>query len=474
MKTPVIPPTEAFKVSGTISASGANVGLSGIANASIILKNDSSVALVATFIGAITNFDIIDSVFIDSQFINVPNGRINFSKTIPAKSSSTIGLKIVLKKNLTPEQSVNGKVCVMNIDSLSYNNVVSKPANLSANIFVLQLNATAFINVMASYASSSTATDTFVVGKSVAEGFSLLCTNPGTALVEIIGRKNDGGNPISHYWITNSTDEDFGVRVSNFNSSNNVLVPKTAVNNFTFTINLVAGVNNVVFKTTALKGLIPNGSKVGLKITLANGVSFISTYSAFSDSVDVADKVAVMNVWQGGASFNVGENIRKIAGSFIFFPLNTDNSFNNNFPKIVSAGISTDFYVKKYPFLDFTNKGKSSFIFDYYNPITQIGFDIFNNNKFDNSKNIVTMNDNDKAYNLIPNPVFPESKGMTLYINVYNNSQSLFAPGSIGLEAGKGGWKFWGNPEMEIRVNTNGSGSSNYLPNVPTKSYILY
>jgi hypothetical protein len=212
------------------------------------------------------------------------------------------------------------------------NNIVIKVANVSANIFSLTLSATAFIDLMASFASSNTAIDSFVVGKSVAEGFRLFCTTPGTAKVEVLGRKNDGSNPISHYWITNSTDEDFGVRVSNFNSSNNVLVSKTAVNTFSFTINLAQGVNNVVFKTAALKGLIANGSKVGLKISLANGISFTSTYSALSDSVDLADKIVVANYWATGLS--VPANGSRIGFPFAYFniyPTNADYSFQNNF-----------------------------------------------------------------------------------------------------------------------------------------------
>ena len=140
-----------------------------------------------------------------------------------------------------------------------------------------------------SYPSIDNAIDNFVVGKSVAEGFKLFVTKSGKAKVEVVGVKSDGSLPISHYWITNSTDEDFGVRVSNFNSNNNVIQSKTAINSKSFSINLVAGVNNVVFKTTNLYKAIPNGSKVGLKITLANGITYTSLYDVKSDSVDLAD-----------------------------------------------------------------------------------------------------------------------------------------------------------------------------------------
>ena len=314
-----------------------------------------------------------------------------------------------------------------------------------------------------------------MVGKSVAEGFNLNVSKAGTAMVEVVGLKSDNSLPLSHYWITSSTDEDFGVRVSNFNSNNNVIQSKTAINSKSFTINLVAGVNNVVFKTTSLYKAIPNGSKVGLKITLANGVTYTSLYDVKSDSVDLADKVAVMNSYIVGIIVpGLTSETNQVWSQFIIYPLNADNSFTNNFPKIVSMGISTLYYADKYKdTLDFTNQGNQSFIANSFNVASNDYINISNNFNFNLQKNYIKVNCN--PY-LIQKKATASSQSGTiaLYLNVYNRYAKAFSPQTVGLDPYKGGWKFYGNPEMEIRVNTVGNGSGNYLPNVPLKSYQLY
>ena len=369
IEPPIEPPIYSTKFSATISPNFTNLDLGGSTTAIINLKNDSAASISGNVIFSITNFDIIDSIFIDTQNINFTNGKINFSKTINANSSLATNLKFIVKKNLSQSQSMNGKTIALNIDTLIYNNIVIKTSNISANIFSLTLSATAFVDSMNSFASSSTAIDSFVVGKSVAEGFRLFVNSPGTAKVEIVGAKNDASLPISHYWITNSTDEDFGVRVSNFNSNNNVIKTKTQISQRSFEINLSQGVNNVVFKTSALKNLIPNGAKVGLKISLANGVSFTSTYFAMSDSVDVADKIVVTNNW--GAGVGVLNALTSVSdrkwNDFSIWPQDASENYINVFLKIISAGISYQFYDTAYPLLDFTNRGNPSFVMKDYN-----------------------------------------------------------------------------------------------------------
>ena len=264
----------------------------------------------------------VNSTFVEKVFVstrnNLENSNLDFSNA--RLSDETVS---VLYENLSDTISLEGGVNIfylyvkikdeINVSQNGQQVSFKIPSftNLSNNQKILLNNV---INVFAgqilieelavidntSYSSIDNAIDNFVVGKSVAEGFKLLVTKPGKAKVEVIGVKSDNSLPLSHYWITNSTDEDFGVRVSNFNSNNNVIVGKTAINSKSFSINLVAGVNNVVFKTTSLYKAIPNGSKVGLKITLANGITYTSLYDVKSDSVDLADKVVVSNVWIGG------------------------------------------------------------------------------------------------------------------------------------------------------------------------------
>ena len=471
---PIEPPINITKFSATISPNFTNLDLGGSTTATINLKNDSAANISGNVIFSITNFDIIDSILLDNQNITFTNGKINFSKTINAKSSLAINLKFIVKKNLSQSQSMNGKTIALNIDTLIYNNIVIKTSNISANIFSLTLSATAFVDSMNSFASSSTAIDSFVVGKSVAEGFRLFVNSPGTAKVEIVGTKNDASLPISHYWITNSTDEDFGVRVSNFNSNNNVIKTKTQITQRSFEINLAQGVNNVVFKTSALRNLIPNGAR-GLKITLANGVSFTSTYFAMSDSVDLADKIVVVNTWIGGQGAEANsERVNAGWGSYQIYPIDENSNYVNAFPKIISLGMSTEYYAVNYPYLDFTNaKGSKgqSFVLENYdivasNVITNI---VLLNTNYNVSKNRIIKSGSQFQFN-----DFEGKYGLlTLKLNVFNTSTTTNFSKAVGLDPYKGGWKFFGNPEMEIRATNDGVGRD-FVVNVRSSSTQIY
>ena len=88
---PIEPPIYSTKFSATISPNFTNLDLGGSTTAIINLKNDSAASISGNVIFSITNFDIIDSIFIDTQNINFTNGKINFSKTINAKSSLATG-----------------------------------------------------------------------------------------------------------------------------------------------------------------------------------------------------------------------------------------------------------------------------------------------------------------------------------------------------------------------------------------------
>ena len=462
-----------FKVSATISSSSSTLNLGGTATGTINLKNDSLSPIHVSLTARITNFQLIDSIFIDGSKIDFPNGRLSFSKLIASSSTTTINYKLVVKQNLTAEQTIQNQMSSITIDTISFDGQ-TQSVSVSAPLFTLNLLATAFVSLSGSQASSMTAIDTFVVGKSVAEGFNLNVSKAGTAQVEVIGLKSDNSLPLSHYWITNSTDEDFGVRVSNFNSNNNVIQSKTAINSKSFSINLVAGVNNVVFKTTSLYKAIPNGSKVGLKITLANGITYTSLYDVKSDSVDLADKVAVSNTWiSGGGIVNgLSSRLNQLWGAYVVYPLNSDNTFTNNFPKIMSMGISTQYYADKYKdTLDFTNQGNSSFIANAVNSQATGTMQISTSFSFNSSKNFIKINTSPYKLVYYNNS---ESSPVNLYLNVYNRYSNTFNPGSVGLDPAKGGWKFYGNPEMEIRVSINGAIAGKYLPSVLNWSNQLY
>ena len=455
-----------FKVSATISSSSSTLNLGGTATSTINLKNDSLSPIHVNLTARITNFQLIDSIFIDGSKIDFPNGRLSFSKLIASSSTTTINYKLVVKQNLSAEQTIQNQMSSITIDTISFDGQ-TQSVSVSAPLFTLNLLATAFVSLSGSEASSMTAIDTFVVGKSVAEGFNLNVSKAGTAMVEVIGLKSDNSLPLSHYWITNSTDEDFGVRVSNFNSNNNVIQSKTAINSKSFTINLVAGVNNVVFKTTNLYKAIPNGSKVGLKITLANGITYTSLYDVKSDSVDLADKVAVQNYYVNGKTVPALTSAMAISGNswggYWITPKDANNVYVNNFPKIISMGLSTKYYADSFPFLDFTNKGNESFYIELiHQDIPNNGgfvFDILKLYQYNVGKNYL------KLYSNYPIQTGKSISGNfsrnNLYLNVFNTSTKNFS-GNVGFDPYKGGWKFYGNPEMSIEY-VSGANAQGYI-----------
>ena len=428
----------------------------------------------------------VNSTFVEKVFVstrnNLENSNLDFSNArlsdenvniLYENLSDTISLEsgvnifylyVKIKDEINVSQ--NGQQVSFKIPSFT---------NLSNNQKILLNNV---INVFAgqilieelavvdntSYSSIDNAIDNFVVGKSVAEGFKLFVTKSGKAKVEVVGVKSDGSLPISHYWITNSTDEDFGVRVSNFNSNNNVIVGKTAISNKSFTINLVAGVNNVVFKTTSLYKAIPNGSKVGLKITLANGITYTSLYDVKSDSVDLSDKVVVQNYYVNDVLVRSMSQLLAVNGNswggYWITPKDANNVYVNNFPKIISMGLSTKFYADSFPLLDFTNKGNESFYVIGLNKLIQDI--ILPNQTFVYNKNSNYLKLNFNNYQIYRTDVdFVKYAVLSLNLNVFNSSTKNFS-GNVGFDPYKGGWKFYGNPEMSIEY-VSGANAQGYI-----------
>ena len=445
---PIVPIIESFKVSATIANTNSNLDIKGSATDTIKLKNDSSSIIRASLSANISNSNLIDSFFIDGMKIDILNGRFIFSKTLPANSTTTVNFKYVLKANLTPQQSENGIVSTLTIDSISYNGF-SQRVPVSANLFTLLLKATAFVDLMASVGKIQT-DDSIVIGKSTANPARLNITIAGTALVEIIGLRSDNSLPISHLWITNSTDEDFGVRTSSFN------VSKIPITSRTFSINLVAGVNNIVFKTTNLYRAIPVGTRVGLKITLANGNSFTSTYRVEREEQDLADKIVIKNVWVGIESISSNTERRDLVWCYFYvYPQNSDGSFTNNFPAIMSMGISTEYYARTYPLLDFSNRGNKKFYF--IGPDLTLPIYILPRNQsfsFNKLNNLIIIKNS--PFKLRRNLSDRNDCTLSFYLNIYNGDIVNFPKpptNSATLFPAKGDWKFYGNPEMEILVD---------------------
>ena len=369
----------------------------------------------------------------------------NLSDTISLESGVNIFyLYVKIKDEINVSQ--NGQQVSFKIPSFTnINNNQKILLNNVINVFAGQILIEELAVVdNTSYSSIDNAIDNFVVGKSVAEGFKLFVTKSGKAKVEVVGVKSDGSLPISHYWITNSTDEDFGVRVSNFNSNNNVIVGKTAISNKSFTINLVAGVNNVVFKTTNLYKAIPNGSKVGLKITLANGITYTSLYDVKSDSVDLADLIEVKNFWSYGGSVAKEETLpNKSWGSYDIFPKDANGSFVNNFPKIMSMGVDlSNTIVADFSVLRFSNIRARIQICC---PVRSEELLARENTEYFYDRNYAVLKTN--------YPVLPVGLNYTtvsLFLTAQNVSTTKNFTDPNGFSPSVKGWKFYGNPEVAL------------------------
>ena len=123
-------------------------------------------------------------------------------------------------------------------------------------------------------------------------------------------------------------------------------------------------------------------------------------------------------------------------------------------------GASTKYYTDKYPFLDFTNKGNSSYYISLFDGIVDYVKVSTQSSNFSNNNIIIKTN-----YQLIggKSSVSKEKAGCFLFINIFNSSILGFAPGSVGLDPAKRGWKFYGNPEIEVYATKNGAGWGNAI-----------
>ena len=145
-----------FKVSATISSSSSTLNLGGTATGTINLKNDSLSPIHVSLTARITNFQLFDSIFIDGSKIDFPNGRLSFSKLIASSSTTTINYKLVVKQNLTAEQTIQNQMSSITIDTISFDGQ-TQSVSVSAPLFTLNLLATAFVSLSGSEASSMTA-----------------------------------------------------------------------------------------------------------------------------------------------------------------------------------------------------------------------------------------------------------------------------------------------------------------------------
>ena len=94
---------------------------------------------------------------------------------------------------------------------------------------------------------------------------------------------------------------------------------------------------------------------------------------------------------------------------------------------------------------------------NYYNFTTKTFFNILLNYKFDlNKKVVVVISGN--SYQIQSPPIVAKYFPISLWINLYNSDTKCFCPNAAGLDPANRGWKFFGNPEMEIRKTITGNG----------------
>ena len=293
--------------------------------------------------------------------------------------------------------------------------------------------------------------DVFLLGKSVAKSMVLYAEEAGIARVDVLGEMNDKTNPFSHYWINAADDTDLGVASSTYNSR----VAKTIITSNNFIINLVRGKNVICFKTKSFNpaggnALISTNQKIGFKIRTKNKIFCNEKFFVKSDEKDLADLIYVDNRWTSGISASkFTSRVDASWGSYNITPKDADGNFVNNFPKIMSIGVNWDYYATKYPYLDFSNKGNPSM---YAQHVENKNGNFLNlNTSFNFLKKYAILKMNNPIQIILSSSISNTSTQYNFYLSVYNSNDTDFS-GTVGLDPNKGGWKFYGNPEMSINA----------------------
>ena len=400
----------------------------------------------------------------------VPNVVNAISKVfVDGDSTLFIGDSVSFKNIFLSSKQVISKNIKVRFNAINLNN-----SNLSLNFFYqnktkagegtnlsnLSLIQYVSVNVDSSYLGDNPIgygyePDTFLLGKSVAKSMVLYAEEAGIARVDVLGEMNDKTIPFSHYWINSADDTDLGVAASTYNSR----VAKTIITSNNFIINLVRGKNVICFKTKSFNpaggnAFISNNQKIGFKIRTKNKIFCNEKFIVKSDEKDLADKIVVRNSWTGGKSVEASTEILGTNwNDFLIFPQNSDGSFINNFPAVMSMGISTEYYARTYPLLDFSNRGNMKFYTKTLSP-NKIRVNILENFIYDKKNNFIKIYGNAFQMTLFASGI--DNIALPFYLNIYNGDNENFPKpptNSASLFPAKKGWKFYGNPEMEIMVD---------------------
>ena len=423
------------------------------------LYNIISIKIVPSVVNAISK------VYVDGDSTLYKGDSISF-KNIFLSSKQVISKNIKVRFNTINLNNSNL--------SLNYFYQNKTKAGEGTNLSNLSLIQYVSVNVDSSYLGDNPIgygyePDTFLLGKSVAKSMVLYAEEAGIARVDVLGEMIDKTIPFSHYWINSADDTDLGVAASTYNSR----VAKTIITSNNFIINLVRGKNVICFKTKSFNpaggnALISNNQKIGFKIRTKNKIFCNEKFFVKSDEKDLADKIVVSNNWIGGQ--NVAANYERTNlgwGGYQIYPVDDNYNFVNIFPKIMSLGMSTEYYAINYPYLDFTNKGNQSFVMRIFGNLLSDAKN-YSNFNYEVNKHYIKMIFNEVQLS------FPEQYGLlTLFLNVFNTSTTTNFSKAVGLDPYKGGWKFYGNPEMEVRVTTIGT-IVNTAQNVLSRTNRLY
>ena len=398
---------------------------------------------------------------------------------VDGDSTLFIGDSVSFKNIFLSSKQVISKNIKVRFNAINLNN-----SNLSLNFFYqnktkagegtnlsnLSLIQYVSVNVDSSYLGDNPIgygyePDTFLLGKSVAKSMVLYAEEAGIARVDVLGEMNDKTNPFSHYWINATDDTDLGVAASTYNSR----VAKTFITSNNFIINLARGKNVICFKTKSFNpagsnALISNNQKIGFKIRTKNKIFCNEKFFVKSDEKDLADKIVVQNYFANGGYVAADgiSNTQTLWGGYWITPKDANNNYVNNFPQIISMGLSTKYYADNFPELDFTNKGNENFYLDIiHRDLNNVGF-VFDKLKlfqYSVNKNFVKLYSNYPIQ--IAKSILGNYSMSNLYLNVFNTSTKNFS-GNVGFEPYKGAWKFYGNPEMSIEY-VSGANAQGYI-----------
>lgn len=453
-----------------VSPSNLNVITAGESKSAgtLILKNadnaNHSINLTLTFSGA--GSMVVDSLVykvgstafrkkVENNVVVLENVAISAKATV--NIDLTYKIKSSIPSNVSDQSQISLALTGITTDEAGVIQPGSKAFPAIVNLDKIKVY-TAQIDPSKSYEASAEAEDKILFGNSVAKAFVLEVTTPGTIRLEVIGKMNDGSSAVKYFWINGKDDTDFYTSVSTLKP----IYPKTNFDDKTYVeVSLKAGTNVIAFKANSFSGKIADDSKVGLKVS-GSGFSFSNdSYSANSSAANVAARVKVWSSW--AYNFWVPAKTEGIDFPFSNWrltPLDENGNYDGTlYPKIEKMAVDTRYWTTNYPNLVFAKNVDTPIGFEedfrmlggnFANNINEQGFGtIFDK---DLANNIVKYEDNILYFSgpAIQTIGYNNYAHMQTRVNLYNTSDTQIKAVAVGFEPYSKGWKFIGNPEIEL------------------------